>query len=1101
VVSHPHTSEREDHQPLPSGSLLRRVFIDNVALRVCLIYAIVSVLWIFFSDQLVYSFAAGIGDAVRISMIKGILFVFASSVLIYFLVIRGIRTAREGERDYRSLIETSPDAIVMLDGAGKITLANHRLVHLLRHEKVDDLLGRKLKDMIAESDRPSLDFVLQAMTSSGGFNTMEFQALRKDGSTVPVDISASPKLGNGSGSASAVAIIHDISIRKQAEKAFRDAERNYRDIFDHAGEGIYQSTPSGHFLAANPRLAEVLGYESPGELMSAVRNIEEQLYVDRAQRDLFRQKMEECGEVKGFVYQLLRKDGKKVWVAESARIVQNGSYDDRYFEGTLQDITEQKRIQDALQESEERYRSLVELSPDAIVVHSKGLVVFANAAAVRLLLASSSDDLVGRSIFEFVPPEYHGLVQERARMTGQEGKIAPLVEEKFLRLDGTPVDVEVVAIPFTYNGEAATQVVVRDVTERNQAEREIRLLAQTVASTKDCVSITDLNDRILFVNDAFVDTFGYERDELIGKDVAFLRSPSTAREMANQILPATMAGGWYGEIYNRKKSGEVFPIELWTSMVKNENDEPVAMVGVARDITARKLAEESMRKLLHAIEQSDEVIFMTEVDGTITYVNPSFERVYGYSKDVVIGETPRILKSGTVADKEYESFWNRLLTGESIHLEIINRTSSGNLVTMESSVNPVLDDRGMVAGFIAVQNDVTDRKRAEEERKTLEAQLFQAQKIESIGTLAGGIAHDFNNILGIILGHATLLDRMCKDPASFLRSRDAIVSAVQRGAGLVKQILTFARKTEVTFEQVDVNETIQELVRMLQETFPKTISFSLDLSSEVAWVTADRTQLHQTLLNLCVNARDAMPDGGLLTARTERVEGSTLRRRFADARAGQYAGISISDSGTGMDESTRQRIFEPFFTTKPTGKGTGLGLSVVDGIMRSHQGFIDVKSAVGLGTTFILYFPLSGAGMTHRESGGMETGAPAGGRETILVVEDEEELLVLIRTLLESAGYRVLSAMDGAEATRVFQERRSDIALVISDLGLPHVSGAEVFRQMKRIDPAVKSILVSGYFEPDAKAHLMKEGAAGFMQKPYIPSEVLARVREVLDAR
>jgi nitrogen-specific signal transduction histidine kinase len=405
-----------------------------------------------------------------------------------------------------------------------------------------------------------------------------------------------------------------------------------------------------------------------------------------------------------------------------------------------------------------------------------------------------------------------------------------------------------------------------------------------------------------------------------------------------------------------------------------------------------------------------------------------------------------------------------------------------------------------VSGFIAVQNDITDRKRAEEERKGLEAQLLQAQKIESIGTLAGGIAHDFNNILGIILGHATLLDRMCNDPSTFLRSRDAIVSAVQRGAGLVKQILTFARKTEIMFEQVDVNETIQDLVRMLQETFPKTVSFSLTLSRDIVAINADRTQVHQTLLNLCVNARDAMPDGGLITINTEQVPAAELRRRFAEARAHHYVRISVSDTGTGMDDVTRQRIFEPFYTTKPTGKGTGLGLAVVDGIMRSHQGFIDVRSAIGFGTTFFLYFPLDMSRNKISEEVTEQAAIPAGGKETILVVEDEEELLALIRTLLESAGYCVIPAMDGESALRVFQERRSDIALVISDIGLPHVSGAEVFRQMRRIDPEVRSILVSGYFEPEAKSQLMKAGAAGFMQKPYIPAEVLAKVREVLDA-
>jgi CheY-like chemotaxis protein len=369
-----------------------------------------------------------------------------------------------------------------------------------------------------------------------------------------------------------------------------------------------------------------------------------------------------------------------------------------------------------------------------------------------------------------------------------------------------------------------------------------------------------------------------------------------------------------------------------------------------------------------------------------------------------------------------------------------------------------------------------------------------------VGTLAGGIAHDFNNILGIILGHATLLEHVVVDPAKFLKSREAIVNAVHRGASLVQQILTFARKTDVSIEAMNVNDVIVDLMRMLEETFPKTISFSLHLAPTAPLINADRTRIHQTLLNLCVNARDAMPEGGSLAISTHRTAGSRLRTRFPDASEHEYLCVRISDTGTGMDEATRQRLFEPFFTTKPIGKGTGLGLAVVHGIVKTHRGHIDVESTPGKGTAFRLYFPIPktnhvSSGETHDVDGDLPHGT-----ETILVVEDEQPMRDLARGFLEAKGYRVLSATDGEEALSVFAHQRGSISLVFCDMGLPRLDGAATFLKMKELAPDVRCILVSGYLEPEVKADLLRAGAKAFVQKPYTPPELLRSVREALDA-
>ena len=370
--------------------------------------------------------------------------------------------------------------------------------------------------------------------------------------------------------------------------------------------------------------------------------------------------------------------------------------------------------------------------------------------------------------------------------------------------------------------------------------------------------------------------------------------------------------------------------------------------------------------------------------------------------------------------------------------------------------------------------------------------------MESIGTLAAGIAHDFNNILGIVLGYTALIQRTPQSTSEGIR---AIKAAVQRGANLVKQILTFARKTDVSFGPIDLNLMIEEIAKMLRETISKTIDLSLELGDSMPLIHGDATQLHQVLLNLCVNARDAMPKGGTLSVRTDMVEGSELRKFFSDASDEGYAHVIVTDTGIGMDESTLSHIFDPFFTTKEKGKGTGLGLSVVYGVMKNHHGLMNVRSELGKGSAFHLYFPIPEKIEQVSNQSIKERDENLRGDETILVVEDEEALLLMAKVVLEANGYRVMSAMDGSAALEVYRVHGDEIALVLTDVGLPKLGGDQLLIQLKKINPAVRVILASGYFEPKAKTAAFKAGAKEFVQKPYDPAEILKKVRHVIDAR
>ncbi len=385
------------------------------------------------------------------------------------------------------------------------------------------------------------------------------------------------------------------------------------------------------------------------------------------------------------------------------------------------------------------------------------------------------------------------------------------------------------------------------------------------------------------------------------------------------------------------------------------------------------------------------------------------------------------------------------------------------------------------------------------EKKKFQAELAQAQKLESIGTLASGIAHDFNNLLGIILGNLSLIDVPADENDNTGMRVRTIMRAAERGAALVRQMLTFARKSEPTFVPVSVNRIVDDLVKLLNETFPKSVRILCNLTEDLPKVNGDMTQIHQVLLNLCVNARDAMTQPGDLIISTEAVDVQTVHRLFPTASAPGYVLVGVSDNGSGMSREVLEHIFEPFYTTKGPGKGTGLGLSVVFGIMEDHHGFINVASEPGKGTDFSLYFPFYPEKVESLdEDEVMDFDAP-GGDETILVVEDEEMLIELATTILTEKGYNVIGASDGKAAVDIYRRQAHEIDLVISDLGLPKLSGAEVLTWLKEINPKVKFILATGYINPEERAAIIENGAKEVVLKPYRPSELLKKVRRVLD--
>jgi two-component system cell cycle sensor histidine kinase/response regulator CckA len=528
------------------------------------------------------------------------------------------------------------------------------------------------------------------------------------------------------------------------------------------------------------------------------------------------------------------------------------------------------------------------------------------------------------------------------------------------------------------------------------------------------------------------------------------------------------------------------------SAIHGEAGVIVAIRAVGRDITRQRLAEEQFYRLSRAVEQSPVSIVITDLDGRPQYVNSKFTAVSGHTLEDLLDNDIEVLRDGHPDEASVQRFWAMVRAGGEWRGELATRRGDGGTVWESVKVSPLRSPAGEITNFLCLREDVSERKR-------LEHELRQAQKMESLGTLAGGIAHDFNNLLAIINGYAEFCQQGNTEPAVLEKSLREIHRAAQRASGLVRQILTFSRKTEVRFSPVDFNQLSRELVALLAETFPRTVTFQISLLDSLPPLLADQNQLQQIVLNLCVNARDAMPQGGTISLTTGLQPGAGLERLGGDpARA--YACLQVGDTGTGMSPEVRARIFEPFFTTKQGNQGTGLGLAVVYGIVVAHHGFIDVESTPGAGSTFRVYLPLA-ENVHHVPAIIAPVEIFPTGTETILIVDDEESLRVLLSTALSRKGYRTLTAASGLDAIEIIGDTHRKFDLVLLDLNMPGATGVEVLKIIRICRPQMKVMVVSGHITPTARAEFEQLGQRDFVQKPYRLDELGRTLRRLLDAK
>lgn len=626
---------------------------------------------------------------------------------------------------------------------------------------------------------------------------------------------------------------------------------------------------------------------------------------------------------------------------------------------------------------------------------------------------------------------------------------------------------------------------------RREAESRIRELAQFLNQAREAIIVSDLNGRITFWNNGAERLSGWSARDALERSHADLFGPAIAAQIAHGCRAALAHGEWNGEleILNREQQHRL--VDLRISLIRDDTGQPRARLALGTDITERRQAERRIREQAELLNQAGEAIFISDLEHRIIYWNAGAERLYGWKAEEAMGrkseEIVDLSMSPLVRQSREETFANGHWRGE---LQMQNR--QGEPIFVESRQTLIRDEAGRPKARLCINSDITDRKRLEE-------RFLRAQRMENIGLLAAGIAHDLNNMLAPILLAAPMLREHVAAPAA-LALLSTLERSAERGANLVRQILSFAHGDPGEHRLIQVKHLLRELSGVISGTFPKSIKLAEAIPGDLWAIRANPTQIHQVVLNLCVNARDAMPNGGTLELRAEnRIVDAESAARIPGARTGAFLVLHVRDTGTGIPAEVLRQMWEPFFTTKEAGRGTGLGLSTARGIVENHEGFIEVNSEPGQGSCFRVYLPAEDGPAADGNQAPPRPSQPGKG-ELILVVDDESHIREMTLAILTRNGYRVLLAADGAEAAVVFAQRAAEIRLVITDLHMPNLDGAMLGRALRRINPATKLVVMSGLTSSlgDRPDYGPDEFANGFLQKPFKPSTLLSMVQEML---
>jgi two-component system cell cycle sensor histidine kinase/response regulator CckA len=751
-----------------------------------------------------------------------------------------------------------------------------------------------------------------------------------------------------------------------------------------------------------------------------------------------------------------------------------------------------QQVEEALQKSEGQYREIVESIKDVIFTLSQDGTITSLNVAFETTTGWQREQWIGKNFQHLIHPDDLPLKLLVYQRVFGEKMLPQGFELRVLSKPGDYITIEFTVKPQTLNSKVVGyQGIAHDITWHKRAEEALQQSEEKyrtlIENIQDGVFLIQ-DCKIEFANEVFARMCGYTMEEVIGKDFRELVAPEDLemvvdryfRRQAGEYVPREY------EFHGLQKDGTRTIVNMNVGLITYRGK--VASMGTVKDITERRRAIEQIQEQAALLDKAHDAITVRDMENRITYWNQGAQRLYGWTVDEAIGKNANELLYKEEPPSLIEARKN-VIDRDEWNGELSQVTKEGREIIVESRWTLVRDSNGNPRSVLMINTDIT-------EKKTLESQLLRAQRLESIGALAGGIAHDLNNVLApITLSLQSLKEKLTDDESRKLLG--ILERNAKRGAYLIKQILLSSRGVEGERKNIRAADLISDAENFAKETFPSSIKVRTDASGDVWNIFGDAVQLQQVLMNLCVNARDAMPDGGTLGISAENLFiDENFTRVNAEAKIGQYTVISVSDTGTGIPPEIMNRIFEPFFTTKKPGKGTGLGLSTSLAIVKNHGGFITVQSEVGKGTTFKVYLPAIKSGAQEADVHQSEPVAES--KELILVVDNEIHTREMARETLEAHGYRVLIASNGAEAVSLYSSHKGEIKAVLIDMMMPVMDGPACIWVLRKINPDVRLIAVSGSAEDDMLANIAGVVHA-FLMKPYTVEELLSTVRGVID--
>ena len=1007
---------------------------------------------------------------------------------------------RLSEQRFRKIFEESPIGIAFLNEQREIFRTNQSYRDFLGYSE-DEIIERGPVGLLHPDDwAASVELSMKLRAGEIPQFHMEQRYVRKDGTIVWADTHITVVRDRDGRLMHTMGWVQDITERKQAEIALRESEELYRTLVSLSPDAISVADLNGLLTFTSPKALQMFGYSPDDEILG--RSILSWVALEEREKASanIRHILTE-GTIIDSEYTMLKKDGTRFIGEVNAAVIHSHDGSPMRMIVVTRDVTERKRAEEALRLSEGRLRSAMEATRQGwfdLNVQTGEVNVSPEYARIIGYEPEKFQTCL-KNWIEAIHPEDRKAVLNAFReclettdtRTMEYRRQTKTGNWRWIRSTGKIVGFDPENKPLRMTGTHA------DITEQKLAEsalRESEELHRTILKTAmDGFWVVDLQGRLQEVNATYCRMSGYSEAELLTMGLPDLNVGETADEIAAHAQKIVAQGEDRFETLHRRKDGSIMDVEVSAQYGATEGGRLISFV---RDITERKRAEvaleESEAKFRSYIESAPLAILVADRQGRVMDFNPAALELLGYNDAILRGMNVLDLHRAEDHDEIRGDLATLLDVG---HVEIERRMKKSNGQLIWVSLRAVTTSNQLTLGYC---QDISERKRMEEDRSHAEAQLRQAQKMESVGRLAGGVAHDFNNMLGIILGHAEMaLDYITPDQPLFADLQE-IRKAAERSADLTRQLLAFARKQIVAPKVLDLNETVDGMLKLLRRLIGEDIDLAW-MPGAGAWpVKVDPSQIDQIMANLCVNARDAIAGVGKLTIETTNtVFYKTCCAEHVGFVKGEFVMLAVSDNGCGMNKEVLNNIFDPFFTTKELGRGTGLGLSTVYGIVNQNNGFINVYSEPGQGTTFKIYLPRAEEQTTEKPPVNLKKNLR--GNETVLLVEDEEPLLVLGKAILQRHGYEVLATKSPTEALGLAQSHPGPIHLLLTDVVMPEMNGKDLRDKLAELKSGVRSIFMSGYTANVIAHHGILDVGVDFLQKPFSVQTLLEKVRNVLE--